>query len=171
MADPVSLMLASTAASSGLGLMQNQTQAAAQKAQANADEAAAQEARSVASYNDAEQQRKTGYLLSTQMARQAASGGGTGGSAAAVRAATAGRGVYNSQVEEWQGEQRGRKFDYEAQLADAAAQNTENMAPFQVGSTVLTGLTNASKFNAGFSKPGGWSGPGTGSASPWFYGQ
>jgi hypothetical protein len=157
MADPVSLgvMLAGTAASGALKAMQGNTQADAYAAQAVADKREAQNARAIASNADSEQQRKTSFVLGHGQAATAASGGGTGGSSAAVLADTAGRGAYLSAMQEWKGSLEGQKYDYEARVADAEAKAAKQQVPWAVGSTILTGLAGGVK-NKAFDGTGDW---------------
>ena len=175
MADPVTLglTLASTAASAGLQGVQSYQKAAVERAQASADRVQAQNAAATGSYNAGEQLRKRDYLMSEQLARQAASGGGTGGSALAVRAATGTRGTYNARMAQWEGNEQAGKLNYEATLQNAAAQNTEAAAPFQIGATVLSGLSNAAQkypnWTMNFSQPQPWDTQTMGPAQTWNY--
>jgi hypothetical protein len=151
MADPATLglTLAGTAASGALTGLQGSQKAAALGAQAGVDRQEASNAGAIGSQKSYEEMRKGDYLGSTQNARAAASGGGTGGSSAAVMAATKGRAAYNAALQQWGGAMEAHKFNYEADIADSQKQQQEEMTPLQVGSTILTGLTNGQKAFAG----------------------
>ncbi len=145
MADPITLALGATAVSAlgkGIGVYQG---AQAAQVQAQILEQEGKTAEAIGSHKAQEQMRKARYLQSTQLARSAASGGGTGGSSAAVMAETAGRGVLNANLAQWQASQAAQKYNYEAGLKRAEARITPLAGALDVGSSILTGVSGAAK--------------------------
>jgi hypothetical protein len=60
-------------------------------------------------------------------------------------AATAGRGAYNANIAQWQGEQAAKRYDYQAEIEKAKAANAPLTGALDVGSTILSGASNAAK--------------------------
>ena len=146
MADPFTIVslatMAVTAVAKGVSAYETSQ---ADNAQAKVFDQESQNALAVGSANSEEQGRKSQYLLSKELAGAAASGGGTGGSSAAVMAASAGRGVYNQNLDMWQANQTASKYAYEGQLEKSKAENALVSGGMDVGSAILSGTTNAAK--------------------------
>jgi hypothetical protein len=159
--------------------------------QADAMEERATQERAV-SHMQADQQRRAARRLEgKQIAQGAASGGGLYGSTLDVIGETAPKGEYNAEMELWQGEAKARGVDenaviqrMEAASYGEAAKTTARSRPWQVGSSILTGLSNvAAKMPTGapsytgrgavistnFDDDYGWATETT-SASPYRYG-
>lgn len=81
-------------------------------------------------------------LISKQRAIAAASGAGTGGSAAEIMANTAAAGEFNSAMDMWLGNERAASDRYAGQMALAEAKAKRRALPFNVGASVLSGLSS-----------------------------
>lgn len=137
------IVLASTALGAAGQVMSSNAESAA--AEANAKQL---EARSTADLADstikADQDRKQAdRLISKQRAIAAASGGGTGGSAATIIADTAGQSQYRSDMDIWLGENRSASDKYAADVQRMEDRAKRRALPFAVGASVLSGVSRA----------------------------
>jgi len=143
-------------ASAGLGAagMISESKSADAVADANARQLEAKRKADLAQGTaNAEHRRKQAdLLLSRQRAVAAASGAGTGGSAADIMAETGAQGEFDSALDIWLGRERASGDQYAADMARAEARARRRALPFNVGATVLSGVSKASSMGFGGSR-------------------
>lgn len=144
-----------------------QSQSNVLRAQAIQEEARATSERAIAQRKAEEETIKAERLMGRQRAVAAASGAGTGGSAAEIEGDTAAEGKFQSELQLWQGEERGKGLDFQAGLDRVAADDkraqgraAKKASYIQAGSQILGAVGNAYAL-AGKMSPGGGSGSGT----------
>lgn len=108
-------------------------------ANARALDARATQERAAGSVRGERRMEDAKRLLSQQQAEFGHSGGGVGGSAGVVMGETGRRGLENSNLEVWQGENRARGFEDEAAIQRWGAKRRRAAIPLEVGSAILTG--------------------------------
>lgn len=120
------------------------------RAQADQEERRAGQERAMAQRRAEEKQIDTDRLMGRQRAVAAASGGGTGGSAAAIEAETAQEGAFQSDLQLWQGEEKAVGLEYQAGIdrgaaADKLAQGkaARKASYLKAGSQVLGSIGSA----------------------------
>lgn len=123
---------------------------------AAAQQRKASEERALSQRRAEDQQAETQRLMSKQRAVSAASGGGTGGSAAVIEAETAGEGHFKSELDLWQGEERGKGLDFQAEIDRAAAKDSRRQGKaarqasyLAAGSQILGSVASAGKGRGG----------------------
>jgi hypothetical protein len=126
------------------------SKADALRATADAATVRAGQERGMAQRTAEEQDRQTARLMGKQRAIAAASGGGTGGSAAEIVAKTAGEGKFQSDLELWKGEEKGRGLEHQAEIDRLSADEAERQGKMArktsymtAGSRILGGLGSA----------------------------
>lgn len=133
-------------------------------AQGKADEQRATEERAMSIRRAEEKQLETDRLMARERAVSAASGGGTGGSAADIEAQSAGEGKFQSDVELWKGEERAKGAYFQTGLdrsaanqrvamADWSGDNTRTAGYVTGGSQILGAAGNAASIRMKSSKP------------------
>lgn len=141
------ILLLSTLASTGLGVAGQiqQSNAADMSAESTALQLESKATADLAQASvKAEQRRKEAdALISKQRAIAAASGAGTGGSAAEIIAGTAQHGAHNSAMEIWLGQEQASSDRFAADMTRSEAKARRKALPFQVGSAVLSGVSSA----------------------------
>mgnify|MGYP001588333000 CR=1 FL=1 len=137
------LILASTAAAGGGQVMSSNAESAAAEANARQLEMRGKAEQASASVQADRKRKEADALISKQRAIAAASGGGTGGSAAEIMGETAAQGQYSSDLEMWLGSEKRSGDQYAAQIARMEAKAKRKALPFQVGSAVLSGASRA----------------------------
>lgn len=140
--------VAGTALAIGGTIAGYQGQKAAGKMEAANAERKANAERVVAQQKAEEERRKKEYLISKQRAAFGASGGGVGGSAAQVIADTEGQGLYNSELQLWQGEERAKGYEDQANAARFETKLAKSALPFSLGSTIIKGAVGLGKSGA-----------------------
>lgn len=148
-----------------------QSQAAAQKAQANADRYAAAQQEAAGTQNASNAYYNTDkYTIGTAIARAASSGQGTlAGSSADVVGSLAGKNVYNAESTMANAFNSAKGLRYQAELHDFGAKQTKAAMPFALASTLVTGLSKFSSTGA-FGNPNTWGTPAQSQSSPYRYG-
>lgn len=96
-----------------------------------------------ASVNAEQRRKQADQFLSKQRAIAAASGAGTGGSAAGLMADTAAKGEFSSALDMWLGTEQATGDQYAADVARMEARARRRALPFNVGATVLSGVSKA----------------------------
>ena len=114
------------------------SKADALRAQADAEQVRASQERAVAQRTAAEQDAQTDRLMGKQRAIAASSGGGTGGSAAVIEAETAGEGKFQSDLELWKGEEKGRGLEHQAAIDRMSADEAERQGKIARKNSYLT---------------------------------
>lgn len=126
---------------------------AAGKLEAQNAVARARSERIVAQQKAEKESREKEFLIAKQRAAFGSSGGGMGGSAGQVIADTEGQGMFNSELQLWQGEQRAAGYEDQAKAAQFETKLARSALPFKLGSTILNGVTK-------FKSSGGFGGDG-----------
>lgn len=172
----IGLALAKAAVDIGGARMSDKSQQAEAKYRASSERAEAEnlefragQERAVGQFKAQERQRETERLIAAQEARFAASGAGTGGSAATVMAKTAAKGNFNSDIELYQGNIAGNSLEYQAGLKRdtagqilAADKQRRRTMPLVYAGQVISGISNAAAAGSGT-----YWGPGSGRKEPW----
>jgi hypothetical protein len=137
------LAVGSTALTTVGTIAKGQTEAQAMDANAAALREKGKQERAAGSIRAERRYRDAERLASLQQAEFARSGGGVGGSAGHVMGETGRQGWLNSNLEVWQGEQRGRGFDDEAALQTWGARRRRAAIPIEAGAALLSGTAKA----------------------------
>lgn len=106
---------------------------------ARALEVNAGQQRAAAQRRAEEEVRKSHIVMGEQIARLAASGGGVEGSGLDIVGRTAQRGLLNSEMRLWEGEEAARGGETQATMKRYAAAEGRSALPLQMGSTILKG--------------------------------
>lgn len=162
--------LAGTAVSAIGMYAQGQAEGAAMDAQADARRRRAMEERAVASIRADRQSQASRRLMSIQRAGYAASGGGMDGSAGVVMGETGRRGLHNARLEQWQGEQRGRGLEDQANIDEFSADQRRTAGLLGAGGAILTGVSRVGARDGWFESRGADDDEGTGTGRRRYYG-
>lgn len=148
------IALGSTALGAVGAIQESNAAQAASEANARQLEAKAKADLAQGTVNAEAKRKQADKLLSRQRAVAAASGAGMTGSAADIMADTAGQGAYTSELDLWLGRERSESDLYAAEMARAEARAKKRALPFNVGASVLTGVSQAASmgFGGGASK-------------------
>jgi hypothetical protein len=151
------VMAAGTAMSAAGAYSAGQTQKATSEAEAESLRKKADWEQALGQSNAEIERKKADSVRSEQLARFAASGGGTGGSAAGVMAQTTARGEFNALLTQAQATEQAAGLRDSASAKEYAGDKAATGGMISAGGTILTGMSkfgriggfNSASYSAG----------------------